>query len=971
MTHRFYTSTALGLLLAGPFSMGAVSFAQEGQTSAQNATNDEIVVTGSRIRRSNIYTAIPVQGLDIADIESSGTADLAELITQIPGVEFSLSPESTNLSTQNRGLSTINLRGLGGDRTLVLINSRRAVSNSGNGERVSLDTIPSGFVQRVEVTTGGASAIYGADAIAGVANVILRDGFEGVRAGYRFSSADASGERENTVDLTIGKNFAGDRGNVLLGVTYDNETAVFADATRPDSITPFRFNPDPDCVPERFTECDRDLSSFLPGGRFEGDDAWNIGGVWFNDQSLVPDDGRISAGFETDRDGFNLRTGRTLSPDVETLALAGNLDYDLTNNISAFAEVYYTDVGTSSLAGIGRTASSGTDIGPAGNSIDIGTISSSNPFIPAEVEETRIGSVSWARRFTEVGPRLTENDRTTLRTAAGFEGSLANDWAWTAYGTYGRFEQEQVQFNELNFQNIRNALRVESDGAGGFQCDDADARADGCVPLNIFGEGSISTAAADYIRVTGNLRQEREQIIGAANINGDVFELPAGALKAAFGVEYRKESQTTVGDPDNVLELTSLSVIPDIDASFDVIEGFGELDVPLIKDQPGVHSLDLQLAGRVGNYSTIGTIVSYNIGGSYSPNPDMRFRAQYSRSQRAPTITEFFSLARGDFDNLADPCDGLNPDGTGLTGPNATIFAANCLTEVGIQAFFANPDNAGSPFDANDGSVFGPNAGNNQLNEETADTFTIGLILAPEAFSNFSIIIDYYHINIEGAIGTVSTQDTADLCYAATVFPNNRFCDVITRDASTGEVVEVINREENLNSRLAEGIDFTLNYDFDPKIIPGDFDFKIVYALSLSNERVFEGLNGPEFADFNGEIGDPIDRFRARLGWNWNDFRFSYVWNYQSGGVDDNEISVSDNAFFETGSQSFHDIYAQYGFDNKFNTQIFGGVRNLLNDFGPVVPTNLPNGSGNTRNIVSNVNSPIGREFYIGVRANW
>ena len=947
--------------------------------SSDVKVDDEVVVTGSRIRRSNINTAIPVQGLDIAEIETSGTVEVGELLTQIPGVEYSLSPEGTGLSTQNPGLSTISLRGLGGDRTLVLINGRRAVSNSGNGERVSTDTIPSGFLKKLEVTTGGASAIYGADAIAGVVNILLRDNFEGIRAGYRYGTADASGEVENTIDLTVGKNFADDRGNIMLGVTYDDETAVFADSTRPDSVNPLGFNDDPTCVVAGSTQCGTNFSSFLPGGRFESDDAWNVGGVWFNDRSLAPQDGRTaSVGFETGLDGFNFRPGRTLSPAVETLALAGKVRFDMNDAVTAFAEAYYTQV-DSTTVNAPRTASSGTDIGPAGNSIDIGSMSSSHPFIPAEVEETRSGSVSWARRFVEVGFDIKENERDTLRTAAGLKGSLDNGWDWTTYATYGKFDQQQTQLNALNYQNIRNALRIEADGNGGFQCTDAGARAAGCIPLNIFGEGSITTEMADYIRYTGNLQQDRTQTTVAGNMNGDLYELPAGAVKAAFGFEYRKESQSTVGDPDvgnaatpgGATEATSISVIPSIDASFDVIEGFGELDIPIITDKPGIYALNAQLAGRVGNYSTIGTIFSYNIGGSYAPSQDIRFRAQYSRSQRAPNITEFFSDKRGDFDSLDDPCDGLNADGTGLdaTNPNVTAFTANCLAEVGVQAFFADPNNVGLAFDAGGSSVFGPNAGNNQLEEETANTFTIGAVFTPQALPDFSFIVDYYRIDIDGAIGTISTQDTVDLCYAAASFPNNRFCGVITRDASTGEVLEVVNREENLNKVLAEGIDVTMKYAVQPESIPGDFDLSLIYTHSLSNELEFSGLAGPELSDFNGEIGTPKDRFRAKFGWDLNDFRLAYTWHYQSGGVDDITLTPADSGYFKTGSQSYHDIYASYKFDNKYNAQIYTGVKNLANEFGTVVPSGLDH--GNTRNIISNVNNTIGREFYAGVRVNW
>jgi outer membrane receptor protein involved in Fe transport len=544
--------------------------------------------------------------------------------------------------------------------------------------------------------------------------------------------------------------------------------------------------------------------------------------VWFHDRSLLPTDGRTSGdAFEADVDGFNFRPGRTLSPDVQVFSggLRGSLD--LTPTLTGFADINITRVNTTNISAAAN-ASNTTDIGPLNILGDIGTISALHPFIPPEVEETRSGSVSWRRRFSEVGLQIRDNERDTIRSAFGIKGELGEQWDWTLYGTYGRFEQNQIRTNGLNFQNIRFALNIEDDGAGGYQCTDAGARAAGCVPLNIFGEGAISTAAADYIRVNGVLNQVREQKIIAASATGELLEFPSGPVSVAFGAEYRDERQVTVGDPDNAFELTSISVVPNLSAGFDVIEGFVELDIPV------VDTFSVQLAARIADYSTIGTIASYNVGGSWTPTDHIRFRGQYSRSQRAPSITQFFSAPRQDLDSLLDPCDGLLADGSGITPPaiggfNAAIISANCLSEPGIQAFFADPANAGNPFEF-DGTVNGPNAGNNQLQEETANTFTVGAILRPSFIPNLSLIVDYYSISVADAIGSISTQTTAELCYGAADFPNNRFCNVITRDASSGNVIQIINRQENLNNLKSEGVDITLDYNWEISSLPGKFD---------------------------------------------------------------------------------------------------------------------------------------------------
>jgi iron complex outermembrane recepter protein len=941
---------------------GAV-FAQDAtaETSAQATDGDLIVVTGSRIHRSNATTAIPTQIFTTEDILSSGTVDVGELLVELPGVDSSLSPDDTDLSIQNSGLSTIDLRGLGSSRTLVLIDGRRAVSNSGNGERVSLQTIPAGFVRSIEVTTGGASAIYGSDAIAGVANIILKRDFEGAEVNARYGWADASGEQETTLELTLGENFDEGRGNVMFAVSYDHETAIFADSTRPDSL---RF----DDWSGNGEYNDVYLSSYLPGGRFESDDAWNIGGVWYNDRSLAPNDGRDPAiGFETDLDGYNFRPGRTLSPEVTAYTAAGRVRYEFAPRTEVFADLLYSRV-DSYYEGSYEAAIYSTDVGPLGNSFDIGQIASDHPFIPPAVEETRVGSVSWYRRFNEVGPETRDNERETMRFAFGLDGEFGESWHWTGFFTHGRFEQNQIQGNNLNYLNIHYALDIEDNGNGGYQCVNAQARADGCVPLNIFGEGSITPEMVDYIRVDGHLRQIREQTVWGASADGQLFDLPAGPVVAAFGVEWRRESQDTDVDDIVLAETTSLSVVPEIEAHFAVTEAFAELEIPVLEN------VTAQLAARVADYSTIGTIYSYNAGGYWEPTDRLRLRGQYSRSQRAPTITEFFSAPRQDADSLLDPCDGLMPDGSGITPPagsdfSATVIANNCLSDAGIQAFFADPNNAGQPFEF-DGSVNAPNAGNNTLTEETADTFTVGAVWAPSFLDGFTFIVDYYNIRVEDAIGAVSTQTTVDLCYGSPNFPNNRFCDVITRDASDGRVVEVINREENLNELLAEGIDVSVLWDFELPSVPGEFGLDLRYSRSLADEYEFVGNNGqPEREDSNGSMYDPTHEARARLSWSEGDFYASYTLHYESGGIDDLDLDPTDPLFYQADDQFVSSIYARYRLGEDGNTSIYGGVSNMFDNLGPYMPGNF--NSGSSSNLKGPQNHLVGRSFYVGVRTNF
>ena len=963
MNYNLRTKLLCFTSIAG-FAVLTPAIAQDVETtpdpqSVETKTDDIVIVTGSRIRRENATSAVPLQVFGAADLEEIGTTDLAEALLQLPGISESISPQSSNNQIQTSGLSTVSLRRLGDDRTLVLINGKRAVSNSGNSDRVSLSTLPVGFVERTEITTGGASAIYGSDAIAGVANFILEDDFEGVEFDGRFSTPDASGGDEYRINFTAGHKYADEQGYLLFGISYRDEQMVRADDTRPLSVLPVEFD-DP-ATAEFFADeinqpgCDpanEDRHCFLgsrsgstPGGVFEGD-AWFVDGRWFNDMSLLPANRNgMSRDFFGDFDGFNFRPGRTLQGERQVLSIAGHTTYEFTPSIAGSLTVMYSDVDTRTAGGF-ETLNDDDEFGDPVNPEEIGNMASDHPFIPPEVEETRSGSVSFDRRLVELGEQERINDRQTVRIIADISGELGGDFEWELYGTYGRFSQEQNNPNEVNFLNAQFALDIEDNGAGGFQCVDADARAAGCVPLNLFGEGTITPEAANYIRYNGFATQSRTQYTGGGYITGSIFELPAGAVKAVAGFEYRHEGQETNGDPDGDdvggvdgdpttedFNITSLATFPSIEASYNVIEGFAEIDIPVFD------GFNIQGAARIGEYNTIGTIISYNAGFVWQPIDDFRIRGQFSRSQRAPNLTELFSPPRPDSDDLTDPCDGLFPDGSGLSTPSGvggenadlSIVAANCLSEPGIQAFFADPDNAGEPFEF-DGSLQGPNAGNPNVKEETANTYTAGIVLQPRFIPGLTLVGDYYRIVISDAITSINTQDTVDLCYAAADFPNNKFCDVITRSQFSGDVLEVINFQENLNEELVSGIDATFLYDFEVGGVPGEFDIDFRYSHYFDQETTFEAIGGPITTVALGEINDGNDEFRAKAGYRLGGLRATYTVTYLDGGIDDIDADPdpSDDRFFRVGGEAFHRVYLGYTFGEEDQFRIYGGGQQPL-----------------------------------------
>ncbi len=1018
----------------------ALALCMGGQASAQDAATQEapptgqdvelaadgaqnaIVVTGTRIERTIEESAVPIQVLGAQDLEESGTTDLAEAVLQLPGVSEAVSPQGSNNQIQTSGLSTINLRRLGDDRTLVLVNGKRAVSNSGNSDRVSLSTLPSGFVERVEVLTGGMSAVYGSDAIAGVANFILEDDFTGVRLDNRFSWADANGGEEYRLNLLAGTDFADGRGYVLLGMEYRDEEEVFADASRPLSIAALEFDdPIPSTGSDGWTNeinypgCfgeDTDRHCILPsgsistpGGVFEGD-AWFVNGRWFNDKSLNPGDRPAGSDFYSDFDGYNFRPGRSNLPqrNIFNAALTTSFEFSEAAKFSFIGS--YSDVDTTYYTGYETLNDNDT----LGDGTDIGNISSSHPFIPPEVEETRSGSVSFDRRLVELGEQARINDRSTWRFIADVSGALTDQIDYEVFGTYGRFKQKQRNPNEYNFRNARFALDIESDGNGGFQCVSEVARSEGCVPLNIFGEGTISAAAADYIRYNGYAEQMREQYTAGAFVNGTLFEMPAGGVKFAAGVEWRRESQETFGDPDGDdfagvngirdrddgavrggtyvpdidFDVTSLATFPSVKASYEVKEAYAELDVPVFD------GFNIQAAARAGDYNTIGTIFSYNLGAVWQASDDILFRAQFSRSQRAPNLTEYFSPPRPDADDLDDPCDGLRPDGTGISSiegsgaenADIAVVTRNCLTVPGIQNFFNelatddDPNNDNDPFDPGS-STQGPNAGNPNLFEETATTITAGFAFTPRFIPGLTLAADYYRIKIKDAIASVDTQDIVSQCFASPEYDpsnpagSNRFCGLITRD-TMGEVIEVLNFQENLETEVVEGIDAQLLYRFEPEFIPGRFDIDFRYAHFFKQETEFVGIGDVVLTNSElGEIGNGEDEFRLRVGYRTGRFRASYTVTYRGGGVDDilNHPNSTDDQYFKVGDQDFHRIYLAYNFGADEQFRLYGGVNNLFDNKGPLVPSGLDYGS--SYNLDTSLNDVLGREFYVGARVRF
>lgn len=950
--------TALRRLLEGTGltvqrdSSGALAIVrQASQRTASNdeaSTVDEVVVTGSRLK--NVFdAATPVVSLDRQELLEGGYMDLADALTDIPGIEEAVSLSNSQTATQANGLSTISLRNLGENRTLTLIDGHRTVSNAGNKNAVSLSTIPEFFVDRVEVTTGGGSAVYGSDAIAGVVNVITERNLNGVRARIVGGTTHEGGGDSIEYSLGAGGRFMDDRLYLMAGATYDRQFKLAA-TDRDRALESILY------LPATNTVTTPDRSTYTDGGRF-------VSSRWYYDE------GGLKPNFVTAVNGFESRPSGTLITPRDNLNGAAKFDYAANDNLKIWGQALYSNVVTDSVRE--PTTFSNTTTFGVNDEFTVGRMSRTlNPFAPTEIKASASSAgIDFRRRVTEVGPNLIHNERETVRGWLGIEGSLPNDWDWKLTYGYGKFAGEQIRGNTLNLQRVQWALDSERVN-GVVQCRSAAARADGCVPLNIFGVGSITPEMADYIRANTYYRPTNRQDTIEGYVSGTLFELPAGPVETAFGFESRRDHTQTRTDPLIQSGVASSSFLPEYEGTIKANEVFAEASVPLLADVPFAHRLVLNGAIRVADYSleAVGTTVSYRAGLQWAPIPDLRIRTEYARAQRAPDTSELFSPPRDDADTVVDVCSGVKAATTGTV-------AQNCLADARIAAAIAAaPDGT---FRQLTTQIKAPNAGNPDLFEETADTWTLGFVYRPSFLSGLEASVDYYDIKISDVISSLSNSALLLSCYSDASGSDNVFCKTITRDEN-GQLVRILNQEQNLNETRARGVDIAASYRFNMEQwrVPGTFKASVNYSRRLELSTEFDGVDRVELIDYVGEVGTPKNE--AKFGLNWYDDAWSVRWSARYIGevVDSLEreqqaiaAGWADPLYLYVDEYWRHDLSVSFKPDMRNpNLKIFGTVRNIFDDYGPFLPDGTD--SGNAYNY-SSVYGVTGRAYTLGLQVEF
>lgn len=910
---------AIGFALA----VGATSVAGTGLAFAQESTTegaktlDAIQVTGSRVARVETETASPVVIIDRAAIEQTGKLTLGDLVQELPAI----SGAATNPQVNNGGgdgSSTVELRGLGSERTLLLIDGRRVVNND-------LNSIPATAVERIEVLMSGASAVYGSDAVAGVVNFILRRDFEGLSASVDFglTPSKQDGQRSGG-SLTFGQ--VGEKGNIIVGLNYNKFDGI--------------------------SSADRDFSKdatyLYSGESFVAGSSRNPGGRIYLPDALAASYGCASvtltpgaAGDSADdyrcysgtRDAYNYQaTNLIMTPQERTNAFF-LANYQITDNLNAFAQVYHNK--TSSNFAIAAL--------PFDTGSDGVIISADNYYNPFDVNFGPVSETDdnlFLTRFTSLGQRRSYYDTTTSQVVAGLEGFVGESWKWDAAFNYGHYLSENTSYGYVFYEGLADALGpsfLDTDGV--VKCGAPGAVISGCTPLNIFNINdpqTIETLSQYEARpYYSTMRQNRSF---EANASGELFDLPAGAVQLAFGYSWREEYQRSEVDFIAIADSTGRCFISQeacssaLSGKFDVSELYGELYVPILSEVPFAHLLSVSLGSRYSDYSTFGDTTNSKLQVEWRPIENLLFRGTVAEVFRAPRIQDLYAGPQGDSPQLDDPCRGYGAAGSTRNHENACGAGAGATN---IPTTGIGP----APTSQTNGVWSGSVAAGFDLQPEEGKSFSWGAVYDPEWLPGFSVSLDYWRLYLNDTITRADAQTVVDTCYANDSHP---FCDFINRRAN-GQVDFIREPIVNLGRLDTKGWDLALRYRLPDTAWGGwVFGMDATYIDRFDND-----VNPLDDADpivhlagtYNKSYGN-YSRVRARTFVNWQkgDFgaswRTRYVSAYNIASADGGCSPISPEYCYSVdfGSYMVHAFTVSYnlpwwnskvevGLDNAFDKQ--------------------------------------------------
>lgn len=888
---------------------------------------EEITVTGSRIVRKDYAAASPIATVDREMFTQTGAPTLESVLNTLP--QFVPAISSTSNNPSNGGQANVALRGLDTSRTLVLLDGRRIVPSNATGV-VDLNLIPGAIIENVEVITGGASAVYGSEAVAGVVNIKTRE-FTGLEVTGSWGRTSEDDGIESTWGVTGGLELADGRGYAFGTVSYSDRGGVlqgdrpFADtalAWDGDSFEPLgsgtirqgRWDQLTSNLPTQagidayFGALD---PGYVPGSATNGSAfGFNPDGSLFDVSPVINFTGDLNEPQQPVNPAsytYNYSPPNFLQLPLERYSFFGRAGFDINDRAEAYAQLIWATYDVDqALAPTPATQLYVNVDNPqiAGNTA-LQTLLATRPD-PTQPIRIR-------KRMLESGPRVSAFNYDVIQTLVGAKGDIFNDWRWDAYGSWGNVDSTEAQLGNVS-RSAFEALSLS-----------ADHGAAACGGLTPFGIGSISPdCAAQYTRQATNFQQIR-QIIGELNFTGPVFEMPAGEVQVAVGGLYKYDDFSSLPDAS----LTQTSTDPVTGSSRVDIVGFNADDVqrgktqsrevyieanfPLIADAPAAELLDITFGYRLADHSTVGNISSYKAESIWTINEALGFRGGYQRAVRAPNIDELFAPATINFPSvtLGDPCsnDFNDPDGEVLGAVDDPQAAALCVTQ-GIPAAVLPSYNFANS------QVQGLSGGNPLLEEETADTFTIGVVFQSPfegPLAGLQASIDYYQIEIEDAIDDIAADTFIQRCFNPAFNPtfdnSNFFCSLFNRDIGTGEIIEALEVQINVAELEVKGIDFQVDYVVD--LGPGQLDLKVVTTKLDSWKRA--AIKGEALEEFAGTASFDFDslpewKTTFAVGYAWAGVDLNARWRHlaEMNDTDFTDYVIDTIDYFDfTGSYSF------------------------------------------------------------------
>jgi iron complex outermembrane receptor protein len=956
----------IGILLASAsaFVLGAPAWAQSTDPGTETVT-----VTGSRVARQGFEAPTPTTAIGSAELEQKAALTVTDIIAEIP----SLAPNQNNNNSQNIGLSTFNLRNIGPTRTLVLIDGMRVEDTSPTGG-FNVNVIPAQLINHIDIVTGGASAAYGSDAITGVVNVSLTPQMTGGKINLQATGSNYGDDHALSGSLTYGHGFDGGKGQVVFAAAYYDQPHIIYEARRPWGRQGYT----------QFTNTKAAIAAGAPtytigsGGTLA---EVTSGGVMLVPQkngsptqfyqflaggALAPfNQGSLCGATNYCQNGDGVPTaiqptsapGGVLLPKAERYNFYTHLTYDLTPSIQLFGSVLFS---SDTETGTNVPNYNNGDLKIATDNYYLINSPNWNPASPTAYNIKNIltaanggtlpASFNLGRENFEDGSTVNQALTTYMRYNAGARGTLPwlDDWSWDGHVTYTQslyYNQSANNRIQANFFNAVDA--VGNPAAGGVTgvpvgqpvCRSTlSAANNGCVPINVFGPGTISQSGLAYYRGTSYVRDGDNQFNFGGNLRGDLFSTWAGPISAAIGGEYRRDSINQSSDAvSHILGWRQASAQPFYGAN-EVREGYVEFVVPLtIPNMPLMQKLEVDTAGRVADYDSSGAAFVWKAGVNWTLIDDIRIRATYSRDFRAPSVNDLYS--------------------TPLIS-NGTVIRDNVQTINGA----ANPNYQGSP------TIQTLSGGNPNLKPETAKTLTAGVVLSPRFFPGFTTSIDYYNIDMGNALTTFSAQNVVDNCAAGSAL----FCSGITRNAANAITV-VKSSQFNAQTLRVSGVDFEASYVFSLEDIWNELEGSLaIGGLASYAEHISTTANNitQENAGFlTGGNSLPNWRTVTSLVYNDGPLTVRLLWAYTGAGRYSPTLkTAADINPFHFDGRSLFDLSTQYQLTDDI--QVYGKINNLLNTSPPLIANNA------TLKSLADSSSlypeyDLGRVFGIGVRYTW